>query len=976
MVDTNLNYSCPECGTPNPGAARFCNGCGTRLACEVLPPKPDDPLIGTLIDGRFRVHERLGAGGMGIVYRAEQVSVGRLVALKLLTPRTGTDPRLSDRFRNEAMLSSRLNHPNTVIIYDFGVTDVGALYLAMELIAGKSLDEELNRVGVMDFERTRHIALQVCDSLHDAHLSTIVHRDLKPDNVMLTRIGTRGDVVKVLDFGIAKILDPNASERTSHLTAPNEVFGTPEYMAPEQISANPVDNRTDIYALGVMLFRMLTGTLPYTGDSPVAILAKHLGEPIPLLSAAAHGIELPDGLSELVASMLAKNPNDRPKNMLEVAAQLKSLGRVVYSRNAPPPTPSPLPKQSASAPQAVPAPSGPNTRMPVLPEPAPVAGPAFPVEAAPEEPRVTGLSLELGLEGEVDEPEEDTPSQVPDSEPALQKAKLPPMPTAAYEPQAGESRKETTLRVLVERMKKRPDFPVISQHLTELNTKAGMSSTSAADLANVILKDLSLTTKLLRLVNSPYYGQVRGRVNAVSRAVVLIGFDTVRQSVLGLTLFDHLRTSNPEMASDLQDGALQSLATGILGKIVASRDSNVNNEDVFIAGLLKDMGRQIALFYFSKEMKEIKKQAEELQRPEATVFQAQMGVSFDELGVEVASQWGFPEKLRTAMVNLPPGPLPKIRNATDRAQVYSTLGRELSEAAALAGPQRQRALGEIQERFKGVIQLTDKDIEAFLDEGLDVLEDYSKLLDLPVRGSLYLRNLLTGSGRERAAGEKNKPRSAIAAIQEALDAPPSPMTSASEEDITDRQQILSAGALDVAEQVKRGKFELNELMLAVLEAMYRGLGLHRVSFMFHDVRSKTMRARSGFGPDIEKLLADFAFKIDGRMDLFNKSLATGADISVADTRDPKQSPYVPPWYKKLIDAPMFLLLPVRIKGFPAALFYGDFNAPHQPLDPRLMAELGTGVCRSDEDCSSRHTTEDRMTMFEFPQERKVYATAF
>jgi hypothetical protein len=213
-------------------------------------------------------------------------------------------------------------------------------------------------------------------------------------------------------------------------------------------------------------------------------------------------------------------------------------------------------------------------------------------------------------------------------------------------------------------------------------------------------------------------------------------------------------------------------------------------------------------------------------------------------------------------------------------------------------------------------------------------------LDLPVRGSQYIRKVLAGSGREGEQKE-NKSQHAVAAMLEALDAALETGPSVSEEEFQERQQILVLGSQDVAEQVKRGKFELNELMLAVLEAMYRGMGLHRVAFLFHDVRTKTMRARSGFGPNIENLIPDFAFKIEAKMDFFNKAMSTGKDIIIADSRQPKNAPYVPAWYKTLLGAPMLLLLPVRIKSFPAALFYGDFGEPNRPLDQRLMDELST-----------------------------------
>jgi serine/threonine-protein kinase len=263
---------------------------------------------------------------MATVYRAEQVSIRRAVALKVLGSRFAKDPRLIERFRNEAALASRLQHPNTVAVYDFGVTERGALYIAMELIDGPTLTEELNRRKGVPWKRTCRICLQVARSLEDAASKGIVHRDLKPDNIMLADPTVGDEHVKVLDFGIAKaLLTQEEGGFSTELTSPNEVFGTPDYMSPEQIMGRDLDARTDVYSLGVIMYRMVCGELPFHGNSPLEVMAGHIKDMPRPFHFVSPRLIVPPRLEELVMAMLSKDPDDRPASMAEVAQQLAQV---------------------------------------------------------------------------------------------------------------------------------------------------------------------------------------------------------------------------------------------------------------------------------------------------------------------------------------------------------------------------------------------------------------------------------------------------------------------------------------------------------------------------------------------------------------------------------------------------------------------------------------------------------------------------
>ncbi|MCP4605204.1 MAG: protein kinase [Proteobacteria bacterium] len=313
---------CSKCSAPNPPDTVFCGKCGSQFTGDNLGEQGKDPLIGSFVGDRFLVHEKLGEGGMGIVYRAEQTSMGRTVALKVLHSQLTRDESLYARFQNEAAASSRLTHPNTVTIYDFGKTDTGSLYIAMEFIEGKSLDDEIHEGGVMNWQRACRIAAQICGSLKDAHDNNIVHRDLKPENVMLCKRGDEVDVAKVLDFGIAKILEDDGTDQRQALTKTGMVFGTPQYMSPEQIRGEKVDHRTDIYSLGVILYQMLAGTLPFSAEVPMGVLTKHLMDEPPPFKATSPNAAVPETLESVVMSTLEKDADKRPQTMKELAQLL------------------------------------------------------------------------------------------------------------------------------------------------------------------------------------------------------------------------------------------------------------------------------------------------------------------------------------------------------------------------------------------------------------------------------------------------------------------------------------------------------------------------------------------------------------------------------------------------------------------------------------------------------------------------------
>lgn len=316
MSVTSEHRTCLACHAPLQPGARFCAVCG-----EPVRDDTDDPIVGQVVGGRYRVLQRVGEGGMAVVYRAEQTFIRRLVALKLLRPEYSNDRQWVERFRREAESASRIHHPSAVAIHDFGRHDdpnTGAahLYIAMELVEGLNLAATMAGRRLA-WRRACRIGEQIADALAEAHKAGVIHRDLKPQNVMVTKRGEE-ELAKVLDFGIALI----RVEGSGRLTRPNVTLGTPDFLAPEVYLGDAATPQSDIYALGALLYEMFAGRTVFPRESTSAILKAHVHERPDRLSDAAPDANIPLPVDELVASMLEKNPGDRPRSMAEVARRI------------------------------------------------------------------------------------------------------------------------------------------------------------------------------------------------------------------------------------------------------------------------------------------------------------------------------------------------------------------------------------------------------------------------------------------------------------------------------------------------------------------------------------------------------------------------------------------------------------------------------------------------------------------------------
>jgi eukaryotic-like serine/threonine-protein kinase len=351
---------CASCHRSGVEEGRFCPFCGS-----VIVPV-NDTLSGRLIAGRYQVLGLISEGGMGRVYEAEQ-RIGastRRVALKTMRPEYADEPTINARFSTECLLLMQLEHPHTVRLLDFGYTEEGMLYLAMELVRGERLTQTMKREGAMALPRALTLLGQIAGALHEAHGKGVVHRDLKPDNIILSRHGGVGDFVKVLDFGIAK-----HSHAAPGGTSRGGLLGSPAYMSPEQVLGKEVDARADVYSLGLLAYEMLTGRPPFHAENAFEWATQQLSGVPASFDETTAGAQLPAHVKEALLSALSKEPDSRPPGVLEFYAELQG-GRATAAVSEPPlsaitktipdvdppPPPIPTPPQ-ASTPMPQPSPA-------------------------------------------------------------------------------------------------------------------------------------------------------------------------------------------------------------------------------------------------------------------------------------------------------------------------------------------------------------------------------------------------------------------------------------------------------------------------------------------------------------------------------------------------------------------------------------------------------------------------------------------
>ena len=515
--------------------------------------------------------------------------------------------------------------------------------------------------------------------------------------------------------------------------------------------------------------------------------------------------------------------------------------------------------------------------------------------------------------------------------------------------------RQSTIDFLLRRMRHKSDFPALSESVSTINKIAGSDKETISNLSNSILKDFSLTNKILRLVNSVYYRQAGGgSISTISRAVLVLGFDAVRNIAITVMLFEHLQ--NKGNANQLKEDFLRANLAAILAKDISERAASRDVEQVFICSMFHNLGRLLSQFYFPEESEEIKRTMDQKPCSEDVAAVQVLGLSFEDLGIGIARTWGFPNLIVNSMRKLPAGNVRKANTAEDRMRILSGFSNELCGLISDVEPeQRDKALRKVSARYGDTIPLSEQALRDTMEKSFQEVVQFAGIIGINLKKSAFGRQLQRwgaksdGPDEVQPAGEGTSQRlesttdtsATVLSAAVPAGAPGSPLEGDGEEGAAqtgNSEVILMAGIQDISNTLVE-EFKLNDVLRIILETMYRAKGFKRVILCVRDARSNTMLGRFGFGPDALELARCFNFSLEFTPDIFHAALSKGVDILISDTNDPKIASRIPPWYRKGVNAGTFVIFPLTIKTNPVALIYADCDKAGEIVIPEKELSL-------------------------------------
>ncbi|MGC4069590.1 MAG: protein kinase [Polyangiaceae bacterium] len=700
--------------------------------------------------GNYVVERTLAQGGMGSVFVARHPTLGREAAVKFLGHDLEAPPELTKRFLDEARITANLRHPNIVDIFDFGELD-GRLYYVMELLEGCDLSRELKHRGHFSSSETLEVLTQISEGLAAAHTVGVVHRDLKPANVFVLS----GDPlrVKLMDFGIAKVLS-SASEHTSY----GQIMGTPRYMSPEQAlgQVDRISPRSDLYSLGVIAYEMLTGVAPFEHESPVMLLVMHVRDAFrPIIELVP---DCPLELAQLVEGCLAKDPEGRPASAGELLERLSGMRRRSGTHpklrendrlDAGEPVLALLRRADIGEDDTLRGPDLPSVEVEIqnlpgariTPTPPPkdagARAPAVDLRSAP-----SPLSAAESVGARHDEA---TPIALP-AESSVEPIRIPVGATSTRDaPPATVHLTETDKNVLnrlLLRMQRKGDFPAFVQNVGEVSKRADFeSSFSAQQLGASILKDYALTAKLLRIVNSAYASRFGGKIYSVQHAIVILGFERVRQLALSISLFKN--QGNKVHSERVSESAINSLVSGEIARQLYLDVDLDDAEQAVICTMFRNLGRHLVLVYLPESFDQIEALMVQENLSLNTASERVLGISLHKLGVGIAERWRLPQRMIQAMAVIPERS-GKLHREEDRLSSLAAFSNQLCEIVGsdLDTVSRNQALNTLTSKYKHLISIKTEEMTELLGKVQESFEQrYHSLLGNSTKTSRFSRNV-------------------------------------------------------------------------------------------------------------------------------------------------------------------------------------------------------------------------------------------
>jgi HD-like signal output (HDOD) protein len=483
----------------------------------------------------------------------------------------------------------------------------------------------------------------------------------------------------------------------------------------------------------------------------------------------------------------------------------------------------------------------------------------------------------------------------------------------------------TSLDAILRRLRSASGFPTLSTTIADINRVVGSELHNNRQLTQVILNDASLTTKLLQVVNSAIYGQYHGRIRTISKAVMILGCDEVSNTATALAMLQFSRGRLQEKS--LQDELIGAFFAGVVSKKLGQRLGIPNSEEAVMCAMFQSLGRLLVTFFLYEERQQIRALMDK-DMPEDAAVQRVLGITYRDLGVGMAREWNFPARLLEGMETLATREITAPSTDIQRLKIAANYANDLYNIA-LRTPvaDKSAALLALSRRYGAAVKLDSKDLTDIVDQGLKEMAARSATLDLPAANSPILNairawNGTTSDALHAAEEEGASQPDPLTQSVEAMDEQQEAASVAAETP----QQALSAGIRDVTEALT-SDCSLNDLLHMVLETMYRGMDFTRTMIFIRDARMSTMRARFGFGADIERVIPQCSFPLAFAPDAFHVSIEKGADIVIENAQAENIAQRIPEWHRRAIRAKSFILLPVMLKGQAIGLLYADSDKP-------------------------------------------------
>jgi eukaryotic-like serine/threonine-protein kinase len=479
----------------------------------------------------------------------------------------------------------------------------------------------------------------------------------------------------------------------------------------------------------------------------------------------------------------------------------------------------------------------------------------------------------------------------------------------------------STVDFLLRRMKQKKDFPAVSSHITEINQKSATSGVSSAtELSNVILKDFALTTKVIRLVNSSFYGQFGGEITTVSRAVVILGYEHVRAAVLSIILFEHLQ--NKEQAEELKNAAYTALMSGIIAREKAKQIKNMNEEDVeaaFVTSMFHLLGKLLSIYYFPEEYEEVKKLMENKGVDEDQAMYTVLGVSYSQLGRGIAKEWKLPKVIGDSMIKLPEGVVPPANTPDESFRQLACFSNELCSISN-DDENSAHAYEELAARYSDSLGITKDNITDLLDSSIKEAEEFTKILNIDTSKVTVFHNLRNKEVDKQEEVQYSTEINKNTKIESGVSIETTKVEAKTKKQ--NQHDMLVNGIAEITDSLLGGS-SLNEILTMVLETIYRGMGFNRVLFAIHNAKNKQVVARFGLGKGIDEIIPEFRYQINESNNIMVSTVKTGKEYIVLDVNSEEYKDKIPTWLRNLAMPTSVILYPIIVNKKCLGLIYAD-----------------------------------------------------